>query len=154
MNVEKMKPFLLYLYILPLCFWALDIIVTLYVIDILHAAAEINPLGWPLAVFGALIFYIPALIFTHLLLFKIKNRLAPIAAILITSLALGLGVTNLLAGLHNIRVAEIYAGNGVSLYDYAEFFSNIFVQMFFWTILFALILLAIKEITTRYTQKN
>jgi hypothetical protein len=153
MNVEQMKPFLLYLYIIPFSCWALDILVTLYVIDVLHVAAEINPLGWPLAVFGALILYIPALIFTHLLLFKIKNRLAPIAAILITSLALGLGVTNLLAGLHNIGVAEIYAGRGISLYDYAEFFSNIFVQMFFWTIIFALILLGIKEIIARHAQK-
>lgn len=154
MNIEKIKPILLYLYIIPFSFWALDIIVTLYVIDVLHVAGEINPLGWPFAVFGALIFYIPALVFTHLLLFRIKNMLALVVAILITLLALGLGVTNLLAGLHNIGVAEIYTGRGTLLYDYAEFFNNIVVQIVFCMIILALVILAIKEIAARTVQET
>jgi len=153
MNVEKMKPFLLYLYIVPFSCWALDVIVTLYAIDVLHVARETNPLGWPFAVFGALIFYIPALIFTHMLLFKIKNRLSLWIAILITSLALGLGIMNLLAGLHNIGVVEIYAGGNTLLYDYAEFFSNVLVQIFFWTMIFALIVLGIKEIIAQTARR-
>ena len=152
MNVEKMKSFLLYLYIVPFFCWAFDIIVTYYAIDILRAAGEINPLGWPWGVLGALIFYIPALLFTYLLLFRIKNRLSLLAAILITLLALGLGIMNLLAGLHNIGIVEIYAGRN-TLYGYAELFNNIIVQIFFWTIIFALVVIGIKEIIAQTARK-
>jgi hypothetical protein len=115
-------------------------------------AGEINPLGWPWGVLGALIFYIPALLFTYLLLFRFKNRLSLLAAILITLLALGLGIMNLLAGLHNIGIVEIYAGTS-TLYGYEELFNNIIVQIFFWTIIFALVVIGIKEIIAQTARK-
>jgi hypothetical protein len=108
MIIEKAKTFLFYLHIVPLCFWAFDVLTTLYVIDYLGVAVELNPLGWPLGVWGALMFYIPALIFTYLLLFRIKNRYSLLAATLLTMTALGLGVMNLLAGIHNVQVAQLY----------------------------------------------
>jgi len=108
MIIEKAKTFLFYLHIVPLCFWAFDVLTTLYVIDYLGVAVELNPLGWPLGVWGALMFYIPALIFTYLLLFRIKNRYSFLAATLLTMTALGLGVMNLLAGIHNVQVAKLY----------------------------------------------
>jgi hypothetical protein len=152
MTVEKTRPLVLYLYIVPFLCWGFDVGVTFYVIDVLRVAGEVNPLGWPLAVLGALIFYIPALLFTYLLLFRIKNRLSFIAAVLITLLALGLGAMNLLAGLHNIGIVEIYAGRN-RLFGYTELFSNIIVQIFFWTIIFALVLIGIKVIIAQAARK-
>ena len=82
---------------------------TLYAIDYLGVAEELNPLGWPLGAWGALTFYIPALLFTYLLLFKIQNRFSTWVAASITAIALGFGVMNLLAGLHNVGVVSLYA---------------------------------------------
>ena len=106
--MDSTKRKLLYLHIIPLCCWAFDLITTLYVIDYLGVAGEMNPLGWPLGAWGALIFYIPALLFTYLLLFRIQNRYSGRVAALITIMALGFGVMNLLGGLHNIGVASLY----------------------------------------------
>ncbi len=149
MNVETTKPFLLYAYIVPFLFWTFDVITTLYAIDYLGVAGEMNPLGWPLGALGALIFYIPALIFTHLLLFRIQNRYSPWVAVLITVLALGIGYMNLLAGLHNIDVAVTYAGRDPLFSGFAEFFSNIIVQILLWVMILVLIVLGAKEITSR-----
>ena len=99
---------MLYFHIAPLCFWAFDVLTTLYAIDYLGVAEEMNPLGWPLGAWGALMFYIPAILFTYLLLFKIQNRYSNWIAALITVISLGLGVMNLLAGLHNIGVVSLY----------------------------------------------
>jgi hypothetical protein len=108
MNGAKRK--LLYLHIVSLSCWAFDVLTTLYAIDYLGVAEEINPLGWPFGAWGALIFYIPALIFTYLLLFKIRNRFSVWVAVLITVMALGFGVMNLFAGVHNIGVASLFTG--------------------------------------------
>lgn len=104
----KMKHYMLYFHIAPFCFWAFDVLTTLYAIDYLGVAEEMNPLGWPLGAWGALMFYIPSILFTYLLLFKIQNRYSNWIAALITVISLGLGVMNLLAGLHNIGVASLY----------------------------------------------
>lgn len=107
MHREK-KPYLLYLHVAPLLCWAFDALTTLYTITFLGVAEELNPLGWPFGVWGALIFYIPAILFTYLLLFKIENRLSRWIAALITAISIGLGVMNLLAGLHNMGIASLY----------------------------------------------
>jgi len=83
-----------------------DVFTTFYAIDYLGIAGEMNPLGWPLGALGALIFYIPAYIFSYILLFKLQTRYSPAATILIAILALGLGTMNLLAGIHNIQIAK------------------------------------------------
>ena len=108
MHSEKTKRYLLYLHTLPLLGWTFDVLTTLYVINYLGVAEEVNPLGWPFGAWGALIFYTPALLFTYLLLFRIQNRYSIWIASIITSIALGLGVLNLLAGLNNIGVASLY----------------------------------------------
>ena len=107
MNVETGKILLLYAYIVPFFSWMFDVLTTFYAIDCLGIAGEMNPLGWPLGALGALIFYVPAYIFTYMLLFRLQGRCPPRVAVLITMLALGLGVMNLLAGLHNLEVAKI-----------------------------------------------
>ncbi|MGD8506944.1 MAG: hypothetical protein PVF15_09830 [Candidatus Bathyarchaeota archaeon] len=103
------KSFLLYLHIAPLCLWAFDVLTTLYVIDYLGVAEELNPLGWPFGAWGALLFYIPALVSTYLLLFKIRNRYSFWVAALITLIAFGFGVMNLLAGIHNMQVGALFS---------------------------------------------
>lgn len=153
MNVERMRPILLYSYIFPFSCWAFDVIATFYAIDVLHVAGEMNPLGWPLGALGALTFYIPALTFTYLLLFRTKNRLSPVVAVLETLLAFGFGVMNLFAGLHNIGVVEMYTGGGTRLIGYAELFNNIFVQVFFWTVFFALVIVGLRGILVLIARK-
>jgi len=145
MNVERMKPILLYSYIVPFSCWAFDVIATFYAINILHVATEINPLGWPFGALGALTFYVPAFAFTYLLLFRIRNRLSPVVALLETLLAFGFGFMNLSAAVHNVGVIQMGTGGSASLMAYSELFSNILVQIFFLTVLFALILVGVRE---------
>jgi hypothetical protein len=154
MNAERMKPILLYSYIFPFSCWTFDVTATFYAINILHVAAETNPLGWPFGALGALSFYIPALTFTYLLLFRIKNRLSPIVAVLETALAIGFGFMNLFAGLHNVGIVHMYSGGGTRLIGYAALFDNIFVQLFFWTVFFALILFGTRELLVRIGRKS
>jgi len=101
---EKLGRILLCLYAVPFIFWAFDISTTFYAISILRVAGEENPLGWPLGVLGALIFHVPALAFTYLLLFKVKDKYSPLVAVAITALALFSGIMNLCAGLHNLGI--------------------------------------------------
>jgi hypothetical protein len=106
-DTEKLGRILLCFYVVPFVFWAFDISTTFYAINVLGVAGEENPLGWPLGVLGALIFYVPAVAFTYLLLFKVKDRYSPLAATLITALALFSGIMNLCAGLHNLNIISI-----------------------------------------------
>jgi Na+/H+ antiporter NhaA len=106
--MQSEKSYLLYLHIVPFLCWAFDVLTTLYVIDYLGVAEELNPLGWPFGAWGALMFYIPALIFTYLLLSRVQSRYSTWAAVSITAVALGIGVMNLLAGIHNVGVADLY----------------------------------------------
>jgi len=101
-GTEKLRRILVCLFVVPFVFWAFDACTSFYAIDVLGVAGEENPLGWPFAVLGALVFYVPALAFNYVLLFKVKDRYSPLVAILITALALFSGVMNLCAGLHNL----------------------------------------------------
>jgi len=106
MIAEKTKTRLLYVYTVPFFSWMFDVSTTFYAINCLGIAAEMNPLGWPLGALGALIFYIPAYIFTYALLFRLHSKYAPWVATLITMLALTLGTLNLLTGIHNLQVIQ------------------------------------------------
>ncbi|UCD96339.1 MAG: hypothetical protein JSV35_07585 [Candidatus Bathyarchaeota archaeon] len=98
----------MYLHVVPFTCWAFDVLSTLYVINILGVADELNPLGWPFGAWGALMYYIPAFLFTYFLLFRLENKLSRWIAILVTLLSFVLGGMNLLAGLHNIGVATLF----------------------------------------------
>lgn len=106
MFAEKCKPFLLYAYAVPFFCWAFDVFTTYHAIAS-RIAVENNPLGWPLGIVGALLFYVPALVFCYLLLFRFRGGLAGFSAVLITALALFLGVMNLGAGLHNLQIVKM-----------------------------------------------
>jgi hypothetical protein len=87
-----------------LAFWMFDIATTFYAINITGLAIELNPLGWPLGMIGALAFYGPTLVFSYVLLFKMKENISFYAAIPLTLLTLGMGIMNLVAGTENFQV--------------------------------------------------
>jgi hypothetical protein len=55
-------------------FWIFDIITTFYAINVTRLAIELNPLGWPWGILGAFAFYGPALMFSYVLLFRMKEK--------------------------------------------------------------------------------
>ena len=85
-------------------FWMFDIITTFYAINVTSLAIELNPLGWPWGILGAFAFYIPTLVFSYVLLFKMKEKISLYAALPLTLLTLGMGIMNLVAGAQNFQV--------------------------------------------------
>jgi hypothetical protein len=61
-------------------------------------AIELNPLGWPWGILGALAFYGPALTFSYVLLFRMKEKVSLFVVLPLTLLTLGMGTMNLVAG--------------------------------------------------------
>jgi hypothetical protein len=100
---EKLKTFLIPLHGAAFACWTFDVSTTFYAIDVVRKTAELNPLGWPLGAIGALIFYVPAIIFTYTLLFRIKQKESLVVAAVITVLAAYLGLMNFNAGAQNFR---------------------------------------------------
>jgi len=87
-----------------LAFWSFDMITTFYAINVTGLAIELNPLGWPLGILGAFAFYGPALLFSYVLLFRLKENMSLYAALPLTMLTLGMSSQNLLAGAQNFQV--------------------------------------------------
>ena len=87
-----------------LAFWMFDIATTLYAINVTGLAIELNPLGWPVGILGAFAFYGPTLVFSYVLLFKIKESSSFYSAIPLTLVTLGMGTMNLVAGAQNFQV--------------------------------------------------
>ena len=85
-------------------FWMFDIITTFYAINVTRSAIELNPLGWPWGILGAFAFYGPTLVFSYILLFKMKEKVSLYAALPLTLITLAMGVMNLVAGAQNFQV--------------------------------------------------
>jgi hypothetical protein len=90
-------------------FWIFDIITTFYAINVTRLAIELNPLGWPWGILGALAFYGPALTFSYVLLFRMKEKVPLFVALPLTVLTLGMGTMNLVAGAQNFQVFVLTA---------------------------------------------
>ncbi len=103
-EAEKWRNLLFSFQGVALGFWMFDIITTFYAIDVTGIAIELNPLGWPLGILGAFAYYGPTLVFSYVLLFKIKESVSLYAAIPLTLLTLGMGTMNLVAGAQNFQV--------------------------------------------------
>jgi hypothetical protein len=103
-NSQKWRNLLFSFQGVALAFWMFDIITTFYAINVTRLAIELNPLGWPWGILGALAFYGPTLVFSYVLLFKMKEKICLYAALPLTFLTLGLGVMNLVAGAQNFQV--------------------------------------------------
>ncbi len=100
-SFEKWSRILLSLQGVVLACWMFDLATTFYAIDVAKVAAEINPLGWPLGAFGALMYYGPTLGLTCVLLFKQKQKVSLYTAAVVTALSLYMGAMNLNAGIGN-----------------------------------------------------
>jgi hypothetical protein len=87
-----------------LAFWLFDILTTFYAINVTRLAFELNPLGWPWGILGALAFYGPTLVFSYVLLFRMKEKVSLYAALPLTLITLGMGAMNLVAGAQNFQV--------------------------------------------------
>ena len=85
-------------------FWMYDLVTTFYAINVTGLAIELNPLGWPLGILGALAFYGPMLVFLYVLLFRMQESVSFYAAIPLTLLTLGMSAMNLVAGAQNFQV--------------------------------------------------
>jgi len=81
--------------------WAYDLATTFYAINVARIATEINPLGWPLGALGALSYYVPTVVLSYVLIFRLKAKVSLYAAIPITVVALFMGSMNLNAGMGN-----------------------------------------------------
>jgi hypothetical protein len=84
--------------------WSFDLLTTYYAIDVSGIAVEINPLGWPLGIIGALAYYGPTLILSYYLLFKVKESISMYAAVPMTVVMLLMGSMNLFAGAENFKI--------------------------------------------------
>jgi len=101
---EKWRDLLFSAQGVALAFWSFDILTTFYAINITGLAVELNPLGWPLGILGAFLYYAPTLAFSYYLLFKSREPVSFYAAIPLTLLTLVMGAMNLLAGAQNFQV--------------------------------------------------
>jgi len=140
-RLDRLKQILISMYGVSFVCWAFDIGSTYFVIDVLGVAAEQNPLGWPFGALGALIFYIPAMVFTYLLLFKVKQRYALLVATIIAILTLYLGFMNFIAGGQNFSVF-IYSVPSVS-----DAYSYLFFAVIVIDIIYALVFVKLTELT-------
>ncbi len=87
-----------------LAFWCFDIITTFYAINVTGLAYELNPLGWPLGILGGFAYYGPALVFSYVLLFRFKEKIALYAAVPLSMVTVAMGAMNLVAGAQNFQV--------------------------------------------------
>ena len=100
---ERWRAMLFSLQGAALAFWIFDLSTTYYAIDVARVAAEVNLLGWPLGILGALAYYGPTLTLSYVLLFRIRGTMPLYVAVPITVVALYMGLMNLHAGTLNLQ---------------------------------------------------
>ncbi len=101
---EKLRRFMFALQGVAWACWMYDLATTCYAIDVARLATEINPLGWPLGILGALAYYGPTLVMMYILLFRIKQKLSLYAGAVLSAVALFMGSMNFNAGALNFQV--------------------------------------------------
>ncbi|MEM2147628.1 MAG: hypothetical protein QXJ94_03375 [Candidatus Bathyarchaeia archaeon] len=140
-RLHRLRQILISTYGVSFACWVFDIGSTYYAIDVLGVAAEQNPLGWPFGALGALIFYVPAMVFTYLLLFKVKQTYAILVAIVITVLTLYLGFLNFVAGGQNFGFFID------SVPSFSEAYSYLFSAVIVIDIIYALVFVKLTKLT-------
>jgi hypothetical protein len=116
--------------------WIFDLTTTFYAINVARVASEVNPLGWPLGMLGALAYYGPTLTLTYVLLFRIRENISLYVAVPVTAVALIMGLMNLHAGTLNLEIftgtaslaAEIGYGSLALLLVVGFLFPRLFVR--------------------------
>jgi hypothetical protein len=102
LSIEKWKRLQFALQGMALACWAFDISTTFYAINVTRLAAEVNPLGWPFGIVGALVFYAPTLVFSYFLISKNNDKLSLCVGSAISLLVVYMGFMNLGAGAQNL----------------------------------------------------
>jgi len=105
--VKKAKTVLMALQGFGFACWFLDVISTIFAININQTSSELNILGWPFGAVGALAYYIPITFLTYFLLYKAKSKESFYVAVLITAVTVFMGLRNLNAGLYNLSSMQI-----------------------------------------------
>jgi hypothetical protein len=100
-TVQKAKAVLMALQGLGFACWFYDVLSTVFQINILQTAIELNFLGWPFSALGALAFYIPMVFTTYFLLYRVKTKLSFYVAVLVSVLVLFMGALNFNAAIYN-----------------------------------------------------
>jgi len=100
-RVKQTKSILMALQGVGFACWFLDIISTIFIVNINQTGSELNPLGWPLSGLGALAYYIPITFVVYYLLYEAKSKETFYGAVVLTAVTLFMSARNLNAGLHN-----------------------------------------------------
>jgi hypothetical protein len=100
-TVKKAKAVLMSLQGLGFACWFFDVLSTIYQINILQTAIELNFLGWPLSALGALVFFVPMVFVAYFLLYRVKTKLSFYVAVLVSVLVLFMGALNFNAAMYN-----------------------------------------------------
>jgi Glucose dehydrogenase len=111
-SVKKAKAVLMALQGLGFACWFYDVLSTIYQINILQAAFELNFLGWPFSALGALLFYVPMVFVAYFLLYRVKTKFSFYVAVLVSVLVLFMGALNFNAALYNFW--QVYPLGGVA----------------------------------------
>ena len=101
---QRIRGILFSLQGVALACWAFDLTTTFYAIDVARLGTEVNPLGWPMGILGALMYYGPTVIMMYVLLFKIKQKSSIYVGIVLSAVTLGMGALNFEAGAQNLGV--------------------------------------------------
>jgi len=111
-SVKKAKTILMALQGFGFACWFFDVISTIFLINILGIAEELNILGWPFSALGALVFYVPMVFVAYFLLFGVKSKMSFYVTAVISVLVLFMGALNLNAALYNFGKIEPYSSLG------------------------------------------
>jgi len=106
-RVKQTKSILMALQGVGFACWFLDIISTIFTVNINQTGSELNPLGWPLSGLVALAYYVPITFVVYYLLYEAKSKELFYGAVVLTAVTLFMSARNLNAGLHTfIQIAS------------------------------------------------
>lgn len=88
--------------------WFLDLVSTVFVVNMNHSGIELNILGWPYAAFGGLAYYVPITFLVYYLLFRAQSKESFYSVVALTVLIGILGARNLGAGLYNLASLGVF----------------------------------------------
>lgn len=111
-SVKKAKNLLMALQGFGFACWFFDVISTIFLINILGTAEELNILGWPFSALGALVFYVPMVFVAYFLLFGVKSKMSFYVTAVISVLVVFMGALNLNAALYNFGKIDPYSSLG------------------------------------------
>jgi len=101
-SVKKAKNVLMSLQGIGFACWFLDVISTIFTININQTSSELNILGWPFSALGAIAYFIPITFLVYYLLYKVKSKESFYSVWVITAITMFMGLRNLNAGFHNL----------------------------------------------------